>query len=146
MMSWLNRGTLVLALAGIGVASYLTYVHYDERALVCGLGDCAIVQASHYATIGGVPVAVLGLLMYLAVLGLAVLRLRQPDRDEPVTIALVGVTLTGTLYAGYLTAVELWVIDAICQWCVVSAVLTLALLVVETLHFRNLIASTAPEP
>lgn len=145
-MGWAHRGTLVLALAGIGVASYLTYVHYDERALVCGIGDCAIVQASRYATIGGVPVAVFGLLMYVAVLGLAAMWLRKSDWEEPITIALVGLTLTGTLYAAYLTGVELWVIDAICQWCVVSAAITLALLATEAVHFRGLVGSTEREP
>lgn len=124
--------TLALSLAGIAVSAYLTWVHYEEDALVCGLGDCTLVQNSEYATLMGVPIAILGLLMYLAILGLAALRLLRPVFADRATAAIFGVSLAGLLYSLYLTYVEIWVIEAICQWCVVSAIITALIFAVET--------------
>jgi uncharacterized membrane protein len=120
------------ALAGAGVAAYLVRVHYDDSALVCTIGDCATVQKSKYAELWGMPIAILGLGMYLAILALGVLRWRRPDLSGPSTLAAFALALAGTLYAAYLTYVELFVIDAICQWCVASALLTVAILAAES--------------
>lgn len=123
--------SLVLAIAGVADAIYLTIVHYDSTALVCGVGDCHAVQASKYAEIAGVPIAVLGLLMYVVVAALGVARFRLPAYADRLTFIIFAIALAGTVYAAYLTYLEIAVIDAICQWCVVSALLTLAILLVE---------------
>lgn len=123
--------SLVLAIAGIGDAIYLTIVHYDSTALVCGIGDCHAVQASKYAEIAGVPIAILGLLMYVAVAVLGMARFRLSTFADRLTFVIFAIALAGTAYAAYLTYLEIAVIDAICQWCVVSALLTLAILLVE---------------
>jgi uncharacterized membrane protein len=123
--------TLILAVAGILVAAYLTYVHYEQDALVCGLGDCSLVQGSSYAKLLGIPIAILGLAMYIAILGLGVLRFRLPQRAELCTGLLFTLSLAGLIYALYLTYVEVWVIEAICQWCVISAVITAAIFAIE---------------
>jgi uncharacterized membrane protein len=124
--------SFVAALAGTGVAAYLVRVHYDESALICTVGDCATVQKSKYAELWGMPIAILGLGMYLAILALGVLRWRRPELSGPSTLAAFALALSGTLYAAYLTYVELFVIDAICQWCVASALLTVAILAAES--------------
>jgi len=121
----------VLSVAGIVVASYLTWVHYDLGSLVCGLGDCHSVQASEFATIGPVPVALLGLGMYVAVLACTLLGQVHPQREAMATGVAFAGALAGAVYAVYLTWIEVAVIEAICQWCVASAVLTFALAVVE---------------
>ena len=123
--------SLALALAGIGVAGYLTYVHYNLTALVCTVGNCEKVQTSSYAVIGGVPVALLGLLMYVAIVLLGVARWLRPEQTLTITAAMFAIVLAGTVYAAYLTYLELAVINAICQWCVASALLTVALLINE---------------
>ena len=130
------------ALAGLGVAvsAYLTASHFDEGLLVCGLSDCTTVQASDYATILGVPVALLGLGMYVAVLGLVVARWVRPGLTLATTAATFGLTLAGAIFTGYLTYVELFVLEAICQWCVVSAVLTVLLLMTEGILVSRLLA------
>jgi hypothetical protein len=69
--------------------------------------------------------------MYVALLGLIALRRLRPDTTVYVTAAAFALTLAGVIFAGYLTYVELFVLEAICQWCVVSAVLTTLLLVTE---------------
>jgi uncharacterized membrane protein len=128
LVPWL---TPLLALAGIGVSSYLTWVHYDVDALVCGIGDCLEVQTSDYAEAFGIPVAILGLLMYVGILVLAVLRIARPALSGMLTAALFTGTLAGLIYSAWLTYVEIWVLEAICQWCVVSAIITLAIVAIE---------------
>ena len=130
LAAWL---TPILAIAGIGVSAYLTWVHYDIDALVCGVGDCLEVQASEYSEVMGVPVAILGLAMYAAVLVLALARFRLPGYRTEITTALFVMTLAGTLYSAYLTWLEVYEIEAICQWCVISAIITTAIFVVEAI-------------
>src|SRR5215217_6465662 len=85
--SRLTAVSFVLALAGTGVAAYLTSVHYDDKLLLCGVGDCETVQQSNYAEIAGIPIALLGLGMYLTVLALGLLRWRRPDLVPAATMA-----------------------------------------------------------
>jgi len=135
--SW---ATVVLAALGVAVAGYLTWVHYGgELALCTGAGGCSAVQASRFATVAGLPVALLGLLLYLALLALALYRaLRLDTGGQVALLALFGLALAGTLYSAYLTYLELFVIGAICPWCVASAVLVTAS---GALAGRDLLAS-----
>ena len=123
--------SIILAIAGIAVASYLTYVHYNSAALVCGIGDCSIVQASKYSKMFGIPIAIFGLLMYVAITALIIVRSRRVEREDLASTAILVLLIIGTLYAAYLTYLEIWVIRAICQWCVISAIITVLLLIVE---------------
>ncbi len=121
----LRRAIGALALAGLAVAGYLTYVHYAGIEPVCagGGGGCERVQSSSYAELAGVPVALLGLIGY----GLILASLALPGdggRFAGMLLALVGFG-----FSAYLTWVELVEIEAICQWCVVSAVLMTGLAV-----------------
>lgn len=122
---------MLFAILGVAVATYLTIIHYDRSALVCGLGDCHTVQNSKYAEIIGIPVALLGLGMYLSVLGLGVLRRLRPERLPLLTQTAFTLALAGAFYAAYLTYVEVAVIRAICEWCVTSALLTVGILLAE---------------
>jgi len=116
------RTALALVLAGLGVAGYLTWTHYAGEAPICSLSHgCEAVQSSRYASIGSVPVAVLGLAGYFALLVTLVF-----DR-EVLRLAAAGVALVGALFSAWLTYVEIARIHAICQWCVTSAALMLAL-------------------
>jgi uncharacterized membrane protein len=120
----LRRVIAVLCVLGIGIAGYLTYVHYAGLKVLClSSGGCETVQSSSYAKLDGIPVAVLGLAGYIGILGsLAV-------RGEAGRLAGFGVALIGFGYSMYLTYRELFTIKAICQWCVGSAVLMTALVV-----------------
>jgi uncharacterized membrane protein len=120
--SW---ATAALAALGAAVAGYLTWVHYGgDLALCTGAGGCSAVQASRFATVAGLPVALFGLLLYLALLALALYRaLGFGELDQVALLTLFGLALAGTLYSAYLTYLELFVIGAICPWCVASAVL-----------------------
>lgn len=122
---------MLLAILGVAIAAYLTIIHYDRGALVCGLGDCQTVQNSKYAEIVGIPVALLGLGMYLSVVGLGVLRRLRPERLPLLTMTAFTLVLAGAFYAAYLTYLEVAVIHAICEWCVTSALLTVGILLAE---------------
>jgi uncharacterized membrane protein len=130
----LRLAALVLALAGIGVAAYLTYVHYAGLQPFCAGGShgCERVQSSSYASVGGLPVALLGLAGYVAIAGALV------APGERARLAATALAVTGFGFSAYLTYLELFVIDAICQWCVASAVI-LTLLGVLTV-WRLLVA------
>jgi uncharacterized membrane protein len=78
-----------------------------------------------------VPIAILGLAMYTVVLACNVLIQRRPEAEFTALIVSFAVVLAGTMYAVYLTWVEIAVIGAICQWCVASALMTLGLAVTE---------------
>jgi len=118
----LRNAMAVLALAGLAVAGYLTYVHYAGVEPVCAVAHgCEKVQTSHWAELGGVPVALLGLLGYGAILASLLWR------GETGRLAGACLALAGFGFSGYLTYLELAEIDAICAWCVVSAVLMTAL-------------------
>jgi uncharacterized membrane protein len=108
-----------LAVAGVAIAGYLTYVHYAGIKPVCvaGGGGCERVQTSDYADLIGIPVAVLGLIGYVLILA----SLRVPGDAGRTMGAMLA--LAGFGFSAYLTYRELVTIDAICQWCVASAVL-----------------------
>jgi uncharacterized membrane protein len=117
----------VVALAGVVVAGYLTWVHFDDAVLVCVAGGgCETVQQSEYAEIIGVPVALLGLVAYVLVLSLVVW-------DSPVArLGAAMVALVGLVFSMYLLALQLFVIDAVCVWCMANDVVIAPLLAVVT--------------
>ena len=123
----------LVALAGIGIAAYLTWVHYDEGALVCVAGGgCETVQQSSYAEIAGLPVALLGLVSYAIVLGLIVWDTPYA-RLGAATLAFVGLA-----FSVYLLVLQLFVIDAVCVWCLANDVLIApALAVLTALRLRT---------
>jgi uncharacterized membrane protein len=119
-----RRAIAGLALLGLAISAYLTWVHYADVEPICtGISDCERVQTSDYAELAGIPVALLGLVGYAAIL--VSLRLRV---EITVLLAYVAVG-----FSAYLTWAELFEIDAICQWCVASALITVAIAVLATL-------------
>lgn len=127
---------LALAVLGSTISAYLTWVHYSGQLALCrGAGGCETVQASRYAELAGWPVALLGLIAFLAVTILATLRLRADAPPWMLTV-LFGITLAGTIFAAYLTGLEVFVIHAICPWCVAVDSAMAALFVVALLELR----------
>src|SRR6266536_88738 len=118
MAMWLRRVTLVLAVVGVGIAGYLTWVHYAGIKVVClaGGGGCEKVQSSTYAELAGVPVALLGLIGYVGILFSMLVLPGETGR-----LAVAFLSLVGFGFSMYLTWAELFRIHAICQWCVASA-------------------------
>jgi uncharacterized membrane protein len=123
------------AVAALGVAAsgYLTWAHYRGSQVACiAGGGCETVQESSYAEIAGIPVALVGLLGYATILALIAW-------DAP-TARLVAASLAfvGLLFSGYLLVLQLFVIDALCTWCVVNDVLIApALAILTALRLRQ---------
>jgi uncharacterized membrane protein len=127
----LRIAMLVLAVVGLGLASYLTYVHYSGIKPACSLGgSCEKVQTSAYSHLAGVPVALMGLIGYISILIL----LLAPE-TEKTRFATVAVTTVGFGFSAYLTYRELFSIHAICEWCVSSAVIMTVLVVLAAWRF-----------
>jgi uncharacterized membrane protein len=106
-----------VATIGLGIAGYLTVVHYAGGAPVCAIAHgCETVQKSSYASLAGVPVALLGMLGYVGVL-VSLLRDDEAGRTATAFLALLGFG-----FSAWLTYVEVGVLHAICIWCVGSAI------------------------
>lgn len=125
----LRATSATLTLAGVGIAGYLTYVHYAGLHPVCGISHgCETVQTSSYASLAGVPVALLGLITYLLIL----ITLRGKSDNALLTGYIL--TLIGFGFSLYLTYREVFTIHAICSWCVSSAIVFALLAVVQTIR------------
>lgn len=137
--SRLRLAAAVLALIGLGIATYLTILHYEDSIPVCvgGGGGCEKVQTSDFAELAGVPVALIGVLGYAAVL----ISLAIPGDNGRFAGALLGVVGFG--FSVYLTYLELFEIEAICQWCVASAVVMTILSIVLMARFLTAPAEPA---
>lgn len=113
--------TAALALAGLAIAGYLTYAHYADTRIDCPTGGCETVQASSYAFLGPVPVALLGFLAYLAILASLLL-----PAETRWTVVL-ATALSGAMFSAYLFGVQALELDAFCTWCIASDVLITAI-------------------
>ena len=123
----LRIAAALVALAGLAVAGYLAWAHYGDSSVVCPIGGgCEAVQESRYAEIAGVPVALLGVSGYGAILALV-------GWDVPnARLGAAMLALTGVLFSAYLLLVQLFVIDALCSWCLVNDVVIAPALAVLT--------------
>jgi uncharacterized membrane protein len=120
----------LLALAGAAVSAYLVYTRYTGTTIVCSTGGCETVQHSKYAKAAGIPVAVLGLVAYLAIFATV------PWSRAEAAAAGAAIALGGLAFGVYLIVVQVAVIDAICQWCLASdaILILLTLLTIERLR------------
>lgn len=115
----------ILAVLGLGVAFYLTYVETQNVAAVCGpVGDCNAVQSSRFAKLFGfLPVGLLGLVGYIGIIIAWFVARSQSSLSRLAALGVFGMALFGVLFTIYLTYLELFVILAVCIWCLSSAVL-----------------------
>jgi uncharacterized membrane protein len=134
-----TRAIVVVAALGLAISAYLTYTHYAGTEPWCtALSDCEQVQTSDFATVAGVPVALLGLLGYVGVLASLLIA------GERGRIATAFLAFAGFGYSVYLTSVEAFRLDAWCQWCVLSAILMTLLAALAAA--RVLLAAAEPQP
>lgn len=121
----------VASVGGLAVAAYLSYVEITQSDAICGLvGDCNVVQQSAYARLFGVlPVGVFGILGYLVILALWFIGYRRSSSSSPIARALLlGASLFGVAFSIYLTILEVFVIGAVCMWCISSALVSVLIL------------------
>jgi uncharacterized membrane protein len=136
----------VLSLAGLFISAYL-YLYKIGKigSLACGAGDCETVQRSPWSQFAGVDVALIGILGYAGLLALSLAAL-QPTLAARRWPALLLVTLAGigVLFTVYLTYLELFVIYAVCRWCVVSGLIILSIFIAALLELRRPARSATP--
>lgn len=126
------RGAIAgLSALGAAVAGYLVYARFTETTIACTTGGCEVVQRSDYAEIAGIPVAVLGLAVYLFLLGSTLFT------ADLARLAAATAALSGALFAAYLLYAQLFLIEAVCQWCVVSDTLIALLAIACVLRLRS---------
>jgi uncharacterized membrane protein len=116
----------VLAAVGVAVAGYLTYARLTHTDVACTTGGCEAVQSSRYAEVAGIPVAVLGLAAYAAILATAF------STSELARAGAAAIALGGAAFSAYLLYVQFALIEELCQWCLVSDAV-IGLLAIATL-------------
>jgi uncharacterized membrane protein len=132
---WRDWAITALSIAGLGVALYLAFVETTHTAAVCGpVGDCNAVQQSEYARLFGlIPIGVLGAAGYVLILYAWWLRRFVPRiLKHWMALLVFSMALVGTLFSIYLTFLEPFVIGATCAWCLSSAVLMTAIMLLVT--------------
>jgi len=134
-----RMGAALLSLLGLFVSTYL-YLYKIGRigTLACGTGACEAVQASEWSRFAGVEVALIGMVGYGALLlvSLASLQPALAARRWPATTLAVLAGI-GVVFTLYLTYIELFVLHAICRWCVGSATIIVAIFAVALLDLRS---------
>ena len=129
---WVSVG---LAALGIMVSIYMTIFKLTSNNAMClGSGDCSTVNASKYSAIYGVPVALFGVLGYLAILGVLLMQERGGDFfKKNGVLVLFGLVITGFLFTLYLIYLEIFVIKALCPFCITSQI-TMTILFIITIY------------
>lgn len=129
----------VLALVGILIALYLTLYKVGVVGnLSCSIGSCETVNTSSWSTFAGLPVAAWGLAAYVALFALAMAGTYQRyETSRQISWLLVAISGWSVLFSAWLTYLELFVIRAICIWCVASALVMVAIFVASVVDFRG---------
>jgi uncharacterized membrane protein len=145
---WLEYAIPVLSVIGLVISIYLTYIEFTSSRAVCGpVGDCNAVQNSAYAKLFGViPIGLVGTIGYIAILAAwGWHHFRSDSISRIAGPAIFGMGLFGTLFSIYLTYLELFVIYAVCIWCVSSAVIMTALMLLSLPYVTQWLAITDEE-
>jgi uncharacterized membrane protein len=116
---------IIASLIGLMDCIYLSYIKLTNTAIYCtpGLGHCDVVNSSQWSELWGIPLAIYGIIGYSILLFLAVFGNRIKILAPYAELLLFATSLAGFLFSLYLTYLELFVIKAICQWCVLSALM-----------------------
>lgn len=124
--TYFKQAILVLSVVGLILSAYLTYLHFaDGQAAFCSEGsECDEVRQSGFAAMLGVPVAALGILGYAVIIVFTLISISKRQR----WLYLYIIALGGFTFSAYLTYIELFVIKAVCKYCIVSALIMTAIL------------------
>jgi uncharacterized membrane protein len=136
---------IVTAVIGLAVSTYLSVAKLANKDVLCfvGASDCNIVNSSGYSMWRGIPVAILGVLGYVLILAILLILSKQKNESSVIMLALFSVTLFGMLYSLYLTYVEIFIIHAICPWCLTSATAMFVLFIISAIFLgRSKILTT----
>ncbi len=135
MDKWLYRSSIALGILGLLVSIYMTIFKLTDNASMClGNGGCSVVNSSSYAEVSGVPVAVIGVGGYLAILAVLFMENRGKFFAQNSTMIVFGLSLVGFLFTLYLIYVELALIHALCPFCVTSQITMTILFILSVIR------------
>lgn len=131
----LRQLTIALTILGLLVAVYMTIYKITNNESMCvGSSGCSEVNASRYSEINGIPVAVLGVLGYAAILALLFLEQRPGIFQENGTMMFFGVSLLGFLFTLYLIYLEVALIKAYCPFCLTSQAVMIVIFIISVMR------------
>jgi uncharacterized membrane protein len=134
-MNRLQKASLILSIIGLLDSLYLSWIEYSGKFALCGpIGNCESVNTSKYAQVYGIPLAYIGVIIYTIFIFMLILEGKNDWLAEYGTLIMFGLTLIGVLFSIYLTYLEIWVIKAICPYCVVSAIVMVILFVLSSIR------------
>lgn len=117
----LHRTSMILVVIGLLVSIYMTiYKIYSIDAMCLGSGDCSTVNASRYSEVYGIPVAVVGIMGYLAILAVHWYEKRETFFEKNGPMLVFGLALAGFIFTVYLIYVEFAILQAFCPFCLTS--------------------------
>ena len=149
-LNGLQLSMILLALGGMAVSAYLVWGYTaPDAVLACGgSSGCEAVKNSIYANLMGIPLPLLGVASFLIILTLLFLQGQcsrfEKDWSAYMALAIFGISLMGVLYSTYLTYLELFVIYAICRWCITSAIIMTAVFVLSIFNLGRVNSLDAP--
>jgi len=134
----IKRFLITLSIVGLLDALYLSWIKLSDTELICtGVGACDVVNTSEYSVLAGIPIAFFGAMAYIAFLFLLLFEKRFEWIQENGPLMLFGISLFGFLYSIYLTYIEIFVIFAICPYCVLSAIIMSLILPLAWIRLRQ---------
>jgi uncharacterized membrane protein len=123
MDKWLYRLSVALTVVGLLVSIYMSIYKFTSNNAMClGSGDCSTVNASRYSEVNGIPVAVLGVIGYAAILAVHIMETRRGYFKQNGTLLIFGMALTGFIFTLWLIYIEVALIKALCPFCITSQV------------------------
>lgn len=139
MDKWLYRASVALVILGLLVSIYMTIYKVTSNDSMClGSGDCSTVNASKYSEVNNIPVAVFGMIGYLAILAVHYFENRNRFFKQNSTLMIFGMSLTGFIFTVWLIYVEVALLKAICPFCVTSQVaMTIIFIIAVTRLIRQ---------
>lgn len=135
MEKWLHKSSLFLAVIGILVSIYMTIYKFTNNISMClGSGDCSIVNASPYSSINGIPVALVGVGGYGAILLLLLFGNQHNFLRQNGTLFIFGLSLTGFIFTLYLVYIEFAILKAVCPFCLTSQIVMTILFILSIIR------------
>ena len=139
-MRLISISIMILGLCGMGISGYLTYGYLVNTSIGCPFNaNCDLVQASSYAYMWGIPVPLLGFLMYAYLTFLSILLFRgKPEWENILSLGIYGVSLAGVIFTVYLYYLELFVLHAFCSWCIVSSIVIVCIFILSLVYLNKI--------
>lgn len=135
-----NIIAIVASIIGFIDSTYLTIIKFTHSPIYCtpGLGNCEAVQNSQWSTIWGIPIALFGAMAYLVLLLCFVFEGRISILEKYSQYIVFGISFFGFLFSLYLTYLEFFVLYAICQWCILSAICMTVVFITTIIPLKEL--------